>query len=299
MMDINKFVDGQMAAWARNDMIGMLTDAGHALVQTGLKVNGVRYQDVLVGPLLMQAAAALEECWKREGLIQAEAKPDKPGDVVVKITVPDRWPMTEAGQRRAAQEAAAPKPMTNSGGQTMAEYIDRVEYCEKHCRCNNDYCNRQSCPIWEAPAADVAPVVRGRGSGKPMVEPVQPLTAQDAPKPMTNGDRIRAMTDEELAESDELLSGLCNVLHGQGYPCEANTCRECLIKWLGSPEKEAAPEPVTNGDRIQDMKDGELEERERLERLFEEARQIADRRAWDETSRTMADICGQEANDGQ
>lgn len=62
---------------------------------------------------------------------------------------------------------------------------------------------------------------------------------KDAPKPMTNGDRIRAMTDEELAESDELLSGLCNVLHGQGYPCEANTCRECLIKWLGSPAKEA------------------------------------------------------------
>lgn len=226
MMDINKIIDGQMAAWARNDLIGMLTDAGHALVQTGLQVNGVRYQDVRLGPLLMKAAAALEECWKREGLIQDVAKPENPDDVVVKVTVPDRWPMTEAGQRRAAQEAAAQKPMTN-------------------------------------------------------------------------GDRIRAMTDEELAESDELLSGLCNVLHGQGYPCEANTCRECLIKWLGSPEKEAAPEPVTNGDRIRDRKDGELTERERLERLFEEARQIADRRAWDETSRTMADICGQEANDGQ
>jgi hypothetical protein len=166
MMDINKFVDGQMAAWARNDLIGRLTDAGQALWATGLKVNGARYQDVRLGTLLMQAAAALEECWKREGLIKAEAKPDKPGDVVVKVTVPDRWPMTEAGQRWDAQEAAAPKPVTN-------------------------------------------------------------------------GDRIRAMTDEELAESDELLSGLCNVLHGQGYPCEANTCRECLIKWLGSPEKEA------------------------------------------------------------
>lgn len=225
-MGINKFVDGQMAAWARNDMVGMLAEAGHTLVQTGLKVNGVRYQDVLVGQLMVNAAAALEECWKREGLIQAEAKPDKPGDVVVKITVPDRWPMTEAGQRRAAQEAAAPKPMTN-------------------------------------------------------------------------GDRIRAMTDEELAESDELLSGLCNVLHGQGYPCEANTCRECLIKWLGSPEKEAAPEPVTSGDRIRAMTADELAERERLERLYEETRQIADRRAWDETSRTMAYNCGQEANDGQ
>lgn len=130
-----------------------------------------------------------------------------------------------------------------------------------------------------------------------MTEAWQRSAMAAAPKPMTNGDRIRAMTDEELAESDEPLSGLCNVLHGQGYPCEANTCREGLIKWLGSPEKEAAPEPVTNGDRIQDMKDGELAERERLERLFEEARQIADRRAWDETSRTMADSCGQEAND--
>lgn len=44
----------------------------------------------------------------------------------------------------------------------MAEYIDRVEYCEKHCRCSNEYCDRQSCPIWKAPAADVAPVVHGR-----------------------------------------------------------------------------------------------------------------------------------------
>lgn len=43
----------------------------------------------------------------------------------------------------------------------MAEYIDREEYCEKHCRCSNEYCDRQSCPIWKAPAADVAPVVYG------------------------------------------------------------------------------------------------------------------------------------------
>lgn len=44
----------------------------------------------------------------------------------------------------------------------MAEYIDREEYCEKHCRCSNEYCDKESCPIWEAPAADVAPVVRCR-----------------------------------------------------------------------------------------------------------------------------------------
>lgn len=41
----------------------------------------------------------------------------------------------------------------------MAEYIEREEYCEKHCRCSNEYCGKESCPIWKAPAADVAPVV--------------------------------------------------------------------------------------------------------------------------------------------
>ncbi len=44
----------------------------------------------------------------------------------------------------------------------MAEYIERGEYCEKHCRCSNEYCDRESCPLWKAPAADVAPVVHGR-----------------------------------------------------------------------------------------------------------------------------------------
>lgn len=42
----------------------------------------------------------------------------------------------------------------------MAEYIDREEYCEKHCRCSNEYCDKESCSIWKAPAADVVPVVR-------------------------------------------------------------------------------------------------------------------------------------------
>lgn len=183
MVDINKFVDGQMAAWARNDMIGMLADVGHALVQTGLKVNGVRYQDVPVGLLLMKAAAALEECWKREGVIQNAAKPENPDDVVVKVTVPDRWPMTEAGQRWAAQEAAAPKPMTN-------------------------------------------------------------------------GDRIRSMTDEELARS-KFGEAICNLIPYEFCRVSDIECNVCKAKWLGSPAKEAAPEP----------------------------------------SRTMADICGQEAND--
>nr|DAE46377.1 MAG TPA: NADH-PPase NADH pyrophosphatase zinc ribbon domain [Caudoviricetes sp.] len=44
----------------------------------------------------------------------------------------------------------------------MAEYIDRENYCENICHCSNEYCDRVSCPIWKAPAADVAPVVHGQ-----------------------------------------------------------------------------------------------------------------------------------------
>ena len=158
-MNISEAIDRAVKAKWRADLINMLADAGRTLEHANLRANGNVYRDINVGLLLLEAARSLQEC-------QSELEPENPDDVVVKVTVPDRWPMTEAGQRRAAQEAAAPKPMTN-------------------------------------------------------------------------GDRIRAMTDEELAE------------------------------------------------------------RERLERLYEETRQIADRRAWDETSRTMAYNCGQEANDGQ
>lgn len=44
----------------------------------------------------------------------------------------------------------------------MAEYIKKDEYCENYCRCSNEYCDKESCSIWKAPAADVAPVVRCR-----------------------------------------------------------------------------------------------------------------------------------------
>lgn len=42
----------------------------------------------------------------------------------------------------------------------MAEYIEREEYCEKHCRCSNEYCDKESCPIWKAPTVDAEVVVR-------------------------------------------------------------------------------------------------------------------------------------------
>lgn len=51
-------------------------------------------------------------------------------------------------------------------------------------------------------------------------------------KPQTNADRIRAMTDEELAE---FVSGL-------GCPDHAmdcmRACLECCLKWLKQPVKE-------------------------------------------------------------
>ena len=49
----------------------------------------------------------------------------------------------------------------------MAEYINKEEYCENYCRCSNEYCDRQSCPIWKAPAADVEPVRHGRWEMRP------------------------------------------------------------------------------------------------------------------------------------
>lgn len=47
----------------------------------------------------------------------------------------------------------------------MAEYIDRVEYCENYCRCSKEFCEKESCPIWKAPSADVEPVRHGRWEG--------------------------------------------------------------------------------------------------------------------------------------
>ena len=43
----------------------------------------------------------------------------------------------------------------------MAEYVDRENYCENLCHSHNEYCDKESCPIWKAPAADAAPVVHG------------------------------------------------------------------------------------------------------------------------------------------
>lgn len=43
----------------------------------------------------------------------------------------------------------------------MSRYVDVTSFCENICRCNNRYCNKQSCPILNAPAADVQGVKHG------------------------------------------------------------------------------------------------------------------------------------------
>lgn len=43
----------------------------------------------------------------------------------------------------------------------MSRYIDIENFCENLCHCNNEYCDKLSCPILNAPTADVAEVKYG------------------------------------------------------------------------------------------------------------------------------------------
>ena len=46
----------------------------------------------------------------------------------------------------------------------------------------------------------------------------------------SNADRIRAMTDEELAEFlNDVAGDYCSPLIGK---CLADNCKDCLMKWL-------------------------------------------------------------------
>ena len=56
------------------------------------------------------------------------------------------------------------------------------------------------------------------------------------PKPMTNGDRIRSMTDEELAEFilDKRENGTC--FNNKCYYYDPNKgCDDCTLEWLKQP----------------------------------------------------------------
>lgn len=43
----------------------------------------------------------------------------------------------------------------------MADYIDREKYCNEFCHCNQNYCDKLSCPIWKAPSEKVIPIMHG------------------------------------------------------------------------------------------------------------------------------------------
>ena len=54
-------------------------------------------------------------------------------------------------------------------------------------------------------------------------------------KPMTNADRIRSMTDEELAEF--LFNGDVEYCHA-GLCKDGETCRICCLRWLQQPAED-------------------------------------------------------------
>ena len=63
------------------------------------------------------------------------------------------------------------------------------------------------------------------------VDPAHCSAADECPyvtKPLTNADRIRAMSDEELAKtlSGEEIYPWCT------KPCEYDNCTDCVLAWL-------------------------------------------------------------------
>ena len=57
-----------------------------------------------------------------------------------------------------------------------------------------------------------------------------PTEYEAKPKPLTNADRIRAMTDEELAGWIAGRKETCPPI--KEYKCSIKTCRDCWLDWL-------------------------------------------------------------------
>lgn len=80
--------------------------------------------------------------------------------------------------------------------------------------------------------------------GANLVEAVKNYEAEKCPYKKTNADRIRAMSDEELAsliDEPELCKG-----QGLGY-CMSKDCKKCILDWLKQPAKDE--ETVTDCHR--------------------------------------------------
>lgn len=63
------------------------------------------------------------------------------------------------------------------------------------------------------------------------------LTEKPFAPPLTNGDKIRAMSDEELA--DFLSLNICQIIKGSDTPFCNGWCDQCISEWLRQPAEEA------------------------------------------------------------
>lgn len=74
-------------------------------------------------------------------------------------------------------------------------------------------------------------MLNGRKATKELLKELEQGT-----KPKTNADKIRAMSDEELADimSMHTATGACNDWGIPHEKCGGN-CRECIIDWLKQP----------------------------------------------------------------
>ena len=74
------------------------------------------------------------------------------------------------------------------------------------------------------------------GCTKPLAETCPLINLNAKPKPMTNADRIRSMTDEELAELIDRETDSC----APTGDCEkmSRDCKACWLEWLQQPAEE-------------------------------------------------------------
>ena len=62
--------------------------------------------------------------------------------------------------------------------------------------------------------------------------------AKYEPKPMTNADRIRSMSDEELA--DFITDDMCGLICGDPLACEGQ-CKQKMLDWLKKEVRDDEP----------------------------------------------------------
>lgn len=69
-------------------------------------------------------------------------------------------------------------------------------------------------------------------------EQMEKCKAYEPEKKMTNADRIRAMSDEELAAHMWNKFGCPDGRNHTTYDCIGNSCKDCWLDWLRQPAEE-------------------------------------------------------------